>query len=86
MEDARRRRFDVLLVWKLDRLSRSLRDLLNTLDHLSTWAWIFSRAQTETSAQRIGFDPECRGHPNVERHLGFASAGKLGKGENRHSG
>jgi DNA invertase Pin-like site-specific DNA recombinase len=31
---ARRRRFDLLLVWKLDRLSRSLKDLIATLDEL----------------------------------------------------
>ena len=34
MDLARKRRFDVLLVWKLDRLSRSLKDLINTLDEL----------------------------------------------------
>jgi DNA invertase Pin-like site-specific DNA recombinase len=34
MEDARRRKFDILLVWKLDRLGRSLKDLVNTLDTL----------------------------------------------------
>ncbi len=34
MDLARQRKFDVLLVWKLDRLSRSLRDLINTLDEL----------------------------------------------------
>lgn len=34
MEAARRRKFDVLLVWKLDRLGRSLKDLVNTLDAL----------------------------------------------------
>ena len=32
LNDARRRHFDLLLVWKLDRLSRSLRDLITTLD------------------------------------------------------
>ncbi len=32
MDLARQRKFDILLVWKLDRLSRSLKDLINTLD------------------------------------------------------
>jgi DNA invertase Pin-like site-specific DNA recombinase len=36
MEDARRRRFDVLLVEKRDRLPRSLRVLLNALSSLGT--------------------------------------------------
>jgi DNA invertase Pin-like site-specific DNA recombinase len=34
MSEARKRKFDILLVWKLDRLSRSLKDLINTLDEL----------------------------------------------------
>jgi DNA invertase Pin-like site-specific DNA recombinase len=34
LSDARRRRFELLLVWKLDRLSRSLKDLIETLDEL----------------------------------------------------
>ena len=34
MIDARQRKFDILVVWKLDRLSRSLKDLINTLDEL----------------------------------------------------
>ncbi|WP_028316596.1 recombinase family protein [Desulfatibacillum aliphaticivorans] len=36
LEDAHRKRFDVLLVWKLDRLSRSLKDLVDTLDKLNS--------------------------------------------------
>jgi DNA invertase Pin-like site-specific DNA recombinase len=32
--DARRRRFDVLLVWSLDRLGRNLRHLIGTLEEL----------------------------------------------------
>ncbi len=34
MNDARQGRFDVLLVWKIDRLGRSLRHLLSVLDDL----------------------------------------------------
>ena len=34
MNEAHKRKFDILLVWKLDRLSRSLKDLINTLDEL----------------------------------------------------
>ncbi|MBW2149661.1 MAG: recombinase family protein [Deltaproteobacteria bacterium] len=34
MSEAKKRKFDILLVWKLDRLSRSLKDLINTLDEL----------------------------------------------------
>ena len=31
LEDARRRRFDVLLVWRYDRFARSMRELVNAL-------------------------------------------------------
>ncbi len=34
MDAAMKRNFNILLVWKLDRLSRSLKDLINTLDTL----------------------------------------------------
>lgn len=36
MEEARKRKFNLLVVWKLDRLSRSLKDLINTLDELGS--------------------------------------------------
>ena len=35
MADGRRRRFDVLLVWRLDRLGRNLKHLIVTLDELA---------------------------------------------------
>ena len=34
LRDARRRRFDVLVVWRLDRLGRNLRHLVTLLDDL----------------------------------------------------
>jgi len=37
MIEARERRFDILMVWKLDRLGRSLKDLITTLDELSSF-------------------------------------------------
>jgi DNA invertase Pin-like site-specific DNA recombinase len=36
LNDAHKRKFDIVLVWKLDRLSRSLKHLLNTLDLLNS--------------------------------------------------
>jgi len=37
MEDARRHRFDVLLVWSIDRLARSTKHLLQVLDELNSF-------------------------------------------------
>ena len=36
MAAAQKKEFNILLVWKLDRLSRSLKDLITTLDDLSS--------------------------------------------------
>jgi DNA invertase Pin-like site-specific DNA recombinase len=38
LADARRRRFDVLVVWRLDRLGRNLRHLITLLEELAG-AW-----------------------------------------------
>jgi DNA invertase Pin-like site-specific DNA recombinase len=34
LKDASRRKFDVVMAWAIDRLGRSLKDLLGTIDHL----------------------------------------------------
>ena len=39
LKDASRGRFDVVLAWALDRLGRSLMDLLDTLSELEASAW-----------------------------------------------
>ena len=36
MGDARKRRLDIILVWRLDRLGRSLKHLILTLDELQS--------------------------------------------------
>lgn len=36
LKDANRRRFDVLMAWSIDRVGRSLSDLLATIQHLKT--------------------------------------------------
>ncbi len=40
--DAKRRRYDVLVVWRSDRLFRSLRHMVNTLDDLSALGIAFT--------------------------------------------
>ncbi len=59
MADAKRRRFDLLLVWKLDRLGRSLKDLITTLDELSALGVDFvslnDQMDTSTPAGKLVF-------------------------------
>ena len=39
VQDAKRRRFDVLVCWRLDRLGRNLRHLITLLEELRPSAW-----------------------------------------------
>jgi DNA invertase Pin-like site-specific DNA recombinase len=41
MSDACRRRFDAILVWKIDRFGRSLKHLVNALAELAAWGVAF---------------------------------------------
>ena len=57
LKDARRRRFDAVVVWRLDRLGRSLRRLILTLDELSALGVAFvslgEGIDTSTPAGRL---------------------------------
>lgn len=59
MADARKRKFSALLVWKLDRLGRSLKDLVNTLDELGHYGVDFmsydNNLDTSTSTGKFMF-------------------------------
>ena len=61
MDDAKKRRIDVVLVWKLDRFGRSLRHLVNALADLEALGIAFVsqhcprlRAKTSIHDQFIG--------------------------------
>ena len=60
MEQAKKRRFDTLVVWKLDRLGRSLKDLINTLDELGSLGIDFisydNKLDTTTPSGRLVFN------------------------------
>ena len=60
MDQAKKRRFDTLVVWKLDRLGRSLKDLINTLDELGSLGIDFisydNKLDTTTPSGRLVFN------------------------------
>jgi predicted site-specific integrase-resolvase len=39
LKDASRRKFDIVMAWAIDRLGRSLIDLLDTIQHLEDAVW-----------------------------------------------
>ena len=36
--DAKLRRFDIVIVWRLDRLGRNLKHLITLIDEMTAWA------------------------------------------------
>ena len=46
---AKRRQFDTLVVWKLDRFGPSLGHLVNSLPSLKLWVWHSSRCATTST-------------------------------------
>jgi DNA invertase Pin-like site-specific DNA recombinase len=89
LKDARRRRVDAVVVWRLDRLGRSLRHLILTLDELSALGVAFvslgEGIDTSTPAGRLqlhilGAIAEFERERIRERILaGLARARKQGK-------
>jgi len=58
MEDARRHKFDVLMVWSIDRRARSTKHLLQVLDELNGIGiqFLSQREAIDTEA-RLGLEP-----------------------------
>ncbi len=59
LKDAKNKKFDLVLVYKIDRFSRNLKDLLNLVDELSSYGVGFKSAtepfDTTTSAGKLMF-------------------------------
>jgi site-specific DNA recombinase len=59
LKDAKQKKFDLVLVYKIDRFSRNLKDLLNLVDELSSYGVGFKSAtepfDTTTSAGKLMF-------------------------------
>ena len=59
LKDAKQKKFDLVLVYKIDRFSRNLKDLLNLVDELSVCGVAFKSAtepfDTSTSAGKLMF-------------------------------
>src|SRR5206468_12862770 len=61
MSDARQGKFQVLAVWSCDRLARSVRHFLETLDELNRLGWSSSASgSTSHSFGEVSIRPECQ--------------------------
>lgn len=61
LEDVRRRKVNTILVWKLDRFSRSLKELINTIDELNEYGANFisysdANIDTTTASGKLLFN------------------------------
>ena len=52
--DARRKKFDVLLVWRSDRMYRSLKNMVNTLDDLTSLGIAFATFESRGRMKTLG--------------------------------
>lgn len=59
LKDAKEKRFDAILIYKLDRFSRSLKDLILTIEKLEDWGVDFisiqDRIETNTASGKLMF-------------------------------
>jgi DNA invertase Pin-like site-specific DNA recombinase len=75
IQNARLHRFDVLVVWKLDRLFRSMIDCVTTLDNLSRWGVRFLSLQDGLEIDPVAQSPLQRFQMQL-----FASLAELERG------
>jgi len=75
IQDARLHRLDVLVVWKLDRLFRSMIDCVTTLDNLSRWGVRFVSLQDGLEIDPVAQSPLQRFQMQL-----FASLAELERG------
>jgi DNA invertase Pin-like site-specific DNA recombinase len=81
--DARRRRFDVLVVWRLDRLGRNLRHLILLLDELNAVGVAFVSLGEGSTPRRLPAGCSCTSSARIaefERPHSGARPGRPGTG------
>ena len=69
MADAHRRKFDAVLVWKIDRFGRSLKHLVNALADLCAYGVAFGALQL-TPGRSISRALRCVGPAGLSGHIG----------------
>ena len=78
--DASKRRFDLLLVWRMDRAFRSVLDAATTLEWLRAWAWGSGPTPSPGWTQHLPLERPCTTSP---WHTPSSSGGSSGSGSRR---